>query len=150
MFKKTLLSLLLVGMICFIALPVYSEEGTGEAAKKEAAPAEPAAAKPAAEEKAAPEAPKYKASVVKAIQEALKTDGSYSGEATGKLDDATTEAIKKFQEKKGLKADGIPGAKTREAMGIGAAPATKEEAAAPAPAPEKKEEGKSEQSEEKK
>ncbi len=148
MLKKTFISLLLVGIFCFIALPVFAEEATGEAAKMEAAPAEKAA-QPAAEEKAMPEAPKYKASVVKAIQEALKADGSYSGEATGKLDDATTEAIKKFQEKKGLKADGIPGAKTREAMGIGAAPAPKEEAA-PAKEPEKKEETKPEKSEEKK
>ena len=146
MIKKTFLSLLLVGFICFLALPVFSEEGTGEAAKMEAAPAEPQAAQPAAEEKAAPEAPKYKASVVKAIQEALKADGSYSGEANGNLDDATTEAIKKFQEKKGLKADGIPGSKTREALGIGAASEPKKETAA-APAPEEKEEGKSEKSE---
>ena len=151
MIKKTFLPLLLVGFICFLALPVFSEEGTGEAAKMEAAPVEAAQpatpeATPAAEEKAAPEMPKYKASTIKAVQEALKADGSYSGEANGNLDDATTEAIKKFQEKKGLKADGIPGSKTREALGIGAASEPKKETAA-APAPEEKEEGKSEKSE---
>ena len=140
--KKTLFSLLFLGIICFLALPVFSEEGTtGEAAKEEAATAEPQAEQPAAP--AEQSMPKYKASVIKSVQEALKTDGSYSGEATGNLDDATTEAIKKFQDKKGLKADGIPGPKTREALGIGA-PAPKEEAK---PSEEKKEEGKSEPSE---
>jgi len=156
--KKTLFSLfLLIGMICFLALPVFAEEEAGTAPKQEAAPAEPQAAQPtapaapeaapAAEEKAEPAMPSYKASTIKAVQEALKTDGSYSGEVNGKLDDATIEAIKKFQEKKGLKADGIPGPKTREALGIGAAPAPKEEAAPAPAAEEKKEEGKAESTE---
>ena len=132
MSKKILFSLLLIGLVSFIALPAFAEEQPAAATEEKAASAAPAEAAPAAE---APATPKYKTSTIKAVQEALKAKDEYNGEATGNLDDATVEAIKKFQEKNKLTADGIPGPKTREALGIGAA---KEEAAPAAEkAPEK-------------
>jgi len=133
MSKKILFSLLLIGLVSFIALPAFAEEQTAAATEEKAATAAPAEAAPAAAAPAAeaPATPKYKTSTIKAVQEALKAKNEYSGEATGNLDEATAEAIKKFQETNKLKADGIPGPKTREALGIGAA---KEEAATTAPA----------------
>ena len=140
MTKKILFSLLLIGFVSFLALPVFAEEQTGAAPEEKAAaaapaPAEaaPAAEAPAKEEaKEAPALPKYKPSVIKAVQEALKAKNEFNGEITGELDDATVEAIKD---------DGIPGPKTRIALGVESAPQPEAPAeAAPAEkAPEKTE-----------
>ena len=54
-------------------------------------------------------------------QKLLRTDGLYSGEETGKLDDTTREGLKKYQESKGLKATGTLNQPTLEKMGIGLA-----------------------------
>jgi len=59
---------------------------------------------------------KFKKQTICEVQKALKALGYYSGEITGILDDSTAEAIKAFQKDKGLKADGIPGRKTRKAL----------------------------------
>ena len=149
MTKKILFSLLLIGFVSFLALPVFAEEQTGAAPEEKAAaaapaPAEaaPAAEAPAKEEaKEAPALPKYKPSVIKAVQEALKAKNEFNGEITGELDDATVEAIKSFQKKNNLKDDGIPGPKTRIALGVESAPQPEAPAeAAPAEkAPEKTE-----------
>ncbi len=48
----------------------------------------------------------------------LKTGGMYAGEQTGKLDDATREGIKKFQEVNGVKVTGTLNKETLEKMGI--------------------------------
>jgi peptidoglycan hydrolase-like protein with peptidoglycan-binding domain len=40
---------------------------------------------------------------IREIQTALQKDGSYQGEPNGKWDDATVEAMKKFQDKNGLR-----------------------------------------------
>lgn len=48
----------------------------------------------------------------------LKTGGMYAGEQTGKLDDATREGIKKFQEANGVKVTGTLNRATLEKMGI--------------------------------
>jgi peptidoglycan hydrolase-like protein with peptidoglycan-binding domain len=53
------------------------------------------------------------------IQQALAKDGSYSGPPNGNWDDATVEAMKKFQESHGLTATGKLDAKTLEQMGLG-------------------------------
>jgi peptidoglycan hydrolase-like protein with peptidoglycan-binding domain len=52
-------------------------------------------------------------------QKLLKNDGMYTGDETGKLDDPTREALKKYQEAKGLKATGTLNQLTLEKMGIG-------------------------------
>jgi peptidoglycan hydrolase-like protein with peptidoglycan-binding domain len=51
-------------------------------------------------------------------QTMLKTKGMYTGEATGKLDDATREGLKKFQVANGVKVTGTLNQATLEKMGI--------------------------------
>jgi len=48
----------------------------------------------------------------------LKTGGMYTGEQTGRLDDATRDGIKKFQEVNGVKVTGTLNKETLEKMGI--------------------------------
>ena len=67
---------------------------------------------------------------VSEIQQALSKDGSYSGTPTGKWDDATVEATKKFQESHGLNPTGKLDAKTLQKLGLGS-----ETAGAAAPLP---------------
>lgn len=55
---------------------------------------------------------------VRQIQTKLKNWGYYSGNVDGVYGSATLAAVKKFQKKNGLTADGIAGTKTLEAMGI--------------------------------
>lgn len=66
---------------------------------------------------------------VKAIQEALKERGLYSGAVDGIFGSATAEAVKRFQKQQGLTADGIAGAQTLKRLGItiGTIPAATEE-----------------------
>jgi peptidoglycan hydrolase-like protein with peptidoglycan-binding domain len=51
-------------------------------------------------------------------QKKLKADNLYSGEETGKLDDATRDGLKKYQEANGLKKTGTLNQATLEKMGI--------------------------------
>ena len=51
-------------------------------------------------------------------QKMLKTNGMYGGEETGKLDDATRDGLKKYQEANGLKSTGTLNQITLEKMGI--------------------------------
>jgi peptidoglycan hydrolase-like protein with peptidoglycan-binding domain len=51
-------------------------------------------------------------------QKLLKEKGMYSGDETGKLDDATREGLKKFQEASGIKITGTLNQITLEKMGI--------------------------------
>jgi len=53
------------------------------------------------------------------IQQALTKDGSYSGTPTGKWDDSTVLAMKKFQEAHGLNPTGKVDAKTLQQLGLG-------------------------------
>jgi peptidoglycan hydrolase-like protein with peptidoglycan-binding domain len=53
------------------------------------------------------------------IQDALARNGAYSGVPTGKWDDATTEAMKKYQSKHGLNPNGRLDAPTLEKLGLG-------------------------------
>ena len=53
-----------------------------------------------------------------AVQSMLKSKGSYAGEATGTLDDATRESIKSYQKDNGLRATGTLNRATLEKMGI--------------------------------
>jgi len=56
---------------------------------------------------------------VSEIQQALSKDGSYSGTPNGKWDDATVEAMRKFQESHGLNPTGKLDAKTLQKLGLG-------------------------------
>ena len=53
------------------------------------------------------------------IQQALAKDGSFSGEPTGKWDDSTVEAMKKFQAAHGLTPSGKLDAHTLQQLGLG-------------------------------
>ena len=55
---------------------------------------------------------------VKQIQTKLKNWGYYNGSVDGIYGSKTTEAVKYFQRKNGLKVDGIAGEKTLKALGI--------------------------------
>ena len=57
-------------------------------------------------------------SEVRKIQEKLKRWGYYSGSGEGIYGSGTESAVKKFQKANGLKADGIAGKATLNAMGI--------------------------------
>lgn len=52
-------------------------------------------------------------------QKLLKEKGMYGGDETGKLDDATREGLKKYQEANGIKVTGTLNRVTLEKMGIG-------------------------------
>jgi hypothetical protein len=53
------------------------------------------------------------------IQDALARNGLYSGTSTGKWDDSTTEAMKKYQAKYGLNPNGKLDAPTLQKLGLG-------------------------------
>lgn len=53
------------------------------------------------------------------IQTALSKDGSFAGSPNGKWDDATVDAVKKFQEAHGLNPSGKLDAKTLQKLGLG-------------------------------
>lgn len=62
---------------------------------------------------------------VKQAQTMLKGKGLYSGDAAGKLDDATRTSIKSYQKDNGLKQTGTLNRATLEKMGIGLTDAQK-------------------------
>jgi murein L,D-transpeptidase YcbB/YkuD len=68
---------------------------------------------------------------IKEIQTALQKDGSYEGMPTGKWDAATMDAMKKYQDKKGLNPTGKIDAVTLNKLGLGSGTAGK---GAPVPA----------------
>ena len=68
---------------------------------------------------------------IKEIQTALQKDGSYEGTPTGKWDAATMDAMKKYQDKKGLNPTGKIDAVTLNKLGLGSGTAGK---GAPVPA----------------
>lgn len=70
-------------------------------------------------------------------QKLMKAKSFYSGEETGKLDDATREGLKKFQEKSELKVTGTLNAVTLEKMGIALTESQKANAAAQSEAAKK-------------
>jgi peptidoglycan hydrolase-like protein with peptidoglycan-binding domain len=53
------------------------------------------------------------------IQQALAKNGSYTGKPSGKWDDSTMEATRKFQEAHGLNPTGKLDAKTLQQLGLG-------------------------------
>ena len=78
---------------------VYSSSGSSAPAKKEEAPASAIASG-------------VSTSTVRRVQQELKDLGFYSGEVTGKAGEKTSAAIRAFQQKYGLTADGILGSDT--------------------------------------
>jgi hypothetical protein len=68
---------------------------------------------------------------IREIQTALKKDGSYEGEPTGKWDAATMDAMKKYQDKNGINPTGKIDAVSLNKLGLGSGTAGK---GAPGPA----------------
>jgi peptidoglycan hydrolase-like protein with peptidoglycan-binding domain len=90
------------------ARPVAAQSSTSSTAKKKKKPVSTSAsaktkgktrgkvaAKPKGQAAPAPDR-------IKEIQAALQKDGSYDGEPTGKWDAATSDAMRKYQEKNGV------------------------------------------------
>jgi peptidoglycan hydrolase-like protein with peptidoglycan-binding domain len=69
---------------------------------------------------------------IKTAQKMLKDAKLYAGEQTGKLDDATREALRKYQEANGLRVMGSLNAATLDKMGIALTDAQKANVAAQA------------------
>jgi len=65
------------------------------------------------------------------IQQALAKDGSFGGSPNGKWDDATVEAMKKFQTAHGLNPSGKLDARSLEKLGLGSQTAGIAEPVAP-------------------
>ncbi len=68
---------------------------------------------------------------IREIQTALQKDGSYAGEPTGKWDAATTDAMRKYQDKIGVSPTGKIDAVSLNKLGLGSETAGK---GAPVPA----------------
>jgi len=104
----------------------------GTAYSATSAPAKPtrSAAKPAASKSRTKRSSKHSsrrergqkapaAERISEIQQALAKDGSFAGTASGKWDDATVEAMKKFQAGHGLTPSGKLDALTLQKLGLG-------------------------------
>ncbi len=62
---------------------------------------------------------------IREIQTALQKDGSYEGEPNGKWDNATADAMRKYQDKNGLNPSGKIDAPSLNKMGLGSGTAGK-------------------------
>ena len=62
---------------------------------------------------------------IREIQSALKQQGAYDNEPTGKWDDSTIDAMKRYQENRGLNPTGKIDALTLNKLGLGAGTAGK-------------------------
>ena len=107
--KKLLLSVLFLALI---AIP-SSSFAAAKAAKK--AVVKKAAAKKVVAKKAVKTISSAK---VKAVQQVLAKDGLYKGKVDGMIGPVTTNAVKAFQKKNGLKSDGIIGPITLKKLGV--------------------------------
>ena len=107
--KKVLFSIL---FLTLIAIPSSSFAAVKQAKK--------AAAKKVAVKKAAAKkvVKTVSSATVKAVQQALAKDGLFKGKVDGMIGPVTTNAVKAFQKKNGLKADGIIGPMTLKKLGV--------------------------------
>jgi len=107
---KSLHYIVLVSLLSLGAISVHGQASTGgrDASDDDAKTAPPK------------RGPVFRANKdqVKAAQAMLKRKGAYSGEATGKLDPATRDALKAYQKDNGLRATGTLNRATLEKMGI--------------------------------
>lgn len=103
------LSLFLVLLLAFLVMPSSSFALTKPAVAK----------KPAVKKVVVKKVVKsMPASEIKAVQTALSKQGFYKGKVDGMVGKMTTNAVKAFQKKKGLKVDGLIGPKTLKALGV--------------------------------
>ena len=106
---KSLHYIVLVSLLSLGALSIHGQASTG-------------GRKVSDDEKSSPSkrGPVFRANKdqVTAAQSMLKRKGAYSGEATGKLDTSTRDALKSYQKDNGLRATGTLNRATLEKMGI--------------------------------
>ena len=95
-------------------------ESSFATAKPEKKPSEAKTASLASTDAKPKRAPVFRATAeqIKEAQKALMAKAMYSGEESGKLDDATRGGLKKYQEENGLKVTGTLNQVTLEKMGI--------------------------------
>ena len=105
--------------VVFGAAPPASTQTSSTAAKKKKASAK-SKRKPKVKGQAAPTPDR-----IKEIQTALQKDGSYEGEPTGKWDEATAGAMKKYQDKIGVMPTGKIDAVSLNKLGLGSSTAGK-------------------------
>ena len=105
--KKTLTTLFALLLLSVAAAAQNTNSSTTAAASN-------------ANAKAARRGPIFRANKeqVKQAQALLKRGGHYAGEQTGKLDDPTRDALRKYQQAEGLKVTGTLNAATLEKMDI--------------------------------
>ena len=106
--------------------PRAAQASTTTAKKKRKTVSSKSKRKPKVKGQAAPTSDR-----IKEIQTALQKDGSYEGEPTGKWDDATINAMKKYQDKNGITPTGKIDAVSLNKLGLGSDTAGK---GAPVPA----------------
>src|ERR1700722_2529292 len=117
--------------------PVAAQSSTSSSAKKKKKPVSASASTKTKGKTRSKVASKPKGQAVptsdrvKEIQAALQKDGSYDGEPTGKWDAATSDAMKKYQEKNGVNPTGKIDAVSLNKLGLGSDTAGK---GAPVPA----------------
>jgi peptidoglycan hydrolase-like protein with peptidoglycan-binding domain len=143
MIKRIRLILLGAALLTSVALimsaavcPVAAQSSTSSAKKKKKPVSSSASAKTKGKTRGkVASKPKGQAAPtsdrVKEIQAALQKDGSYDGEPTGKWDAATSDAMKKYQEKNGVNPTGKIDAVSLNKLGLGSDTAGK---GAPVPA----------------
>jgi len=141
MTRKTWLSIL--GAVLLVsAAPVVSTAGSSAAAQSSTKKKKNVSAKGRGKKKATPKVKGQTAPTpdrIREIQTALNREGALSAEPTGKWDDATTSAMKKFQGDHGLNPTGKIDAGTLNKLGLGSdtagkgAPIPTAASAAPAP-----------------
>ena len=107
--KKTTLTMLFA--LLLISVPAAAQNSKPQTAS-------PAATN--ANTKAARRGPVFRANKeqIKQAQALLRQRGDYAGEQTGKLDDPTREALRKYQRAEGIKVTGTLNAATLERMNI--------------------------------
>ena len=106
--------------------PRAAQTSTTTAKKKKKGVSSKSKRKPKVKGQAAPNSDR-----IKEIQTALQKDGAYEGEPTGKWDAATTEAMRKYQDKIGVSPTGKIDAISLNKLGLGSDTAGK---GAPVPA----------------
>jgi peptidoglycan hydrolase-like protein with peptidoglycan-binding domain len=103
---KKLLTLTVL-LLCVLTVGVHAQDSTSSAANK-------------AGTRQTKRGPVFRATKdqINQAQSILKSRGFYSGEQVGKLDDATREGLRKYQQAEGLKVTGTLNKITLEKMNI--------------------------------
>ena len=110
----------LAAVLLLSAAPLISAGANAPAAQSSAKKKKSASSKGRKKSKAAAKGQKAPTTDrIREIQTALNREGSFEGQPTGKWDDSTIEAMRKFQQAHGLNPTGKVDAVTLEKLGLG-------------------------------